>query len=80
MLLDNIETVISQTPGLTATQIATAIFGDAGYGQRVSGLCMALSSNGRVERRGIGGPTEPFTYYPTRTETLQKSNKSNATG
>ena len=64
MLIDDIKEVIHRTPGLTATQIAEILFGPDGYHQRVASMCLALWEHGRVERRGNGGPGDPFTYYP----------------
>ena len=63
MLIDQITQVIGRTPGLTATQIATAIFGDAGYYQRVIGICQVLAATSVVKRHGGGGPGDPFTYH-----------------
>ncbi len=64
MLLDQIEQVIHQSPGLTGTQIAHILFGIGGYHQRIGHACQALVEAGGVERRGKGGPAHPFTYHP----------------
>ena len=63
MLIDDIQRIIRQTPGLTASEIARAVFGVDGYHQRVSNTCRLLADVGRVERRGTGGPANPYTYY-----------------
>lgn len=64
MLIDDIEKLICRTPGLTATALAYALFGEDGYNQRVSAECRTLVYAFRVERRGHGGPGDPFTYHP----------------
>ena len=64
MLLDEVESIIREKPGLTATQIARELFGRNGYAERVNHSCLALAQVGRIERRGRGGPGDPFTYYP----------------
>jgi len=68
MLLDDIERIICEKPGLTATQIARVLFGASGYGERVNHICLALARVGRIERRGRGGPGDPFTYFPLNGE------------
>lgn len=64
MLIDDVEEAISQTPGLTATEIAHAVFGDNGYQEQVGMACRSLAKLGRVQRAGLGGPGDPFTYHP----------------
>jgi len=66
MLIDRIEQAIWRSPGLTATQIANTLFGVDGYHQRVATACQRLWELGRTERRGKGGPGDPFTYFPVR--------------
>ena len=46
MLLDQIEQVIHQSPGLTGTQIAHILFGIGGYHQRIGHACQALVEAG----------------------------------
>jgi hypothetical protein len=60
----DIETFIRSNPGLTATQIAVGLFGVRGYRQLVATTLRVLCAAERVERRGHGGPGEPFRYYP----------------
>jgi hypothetical protein len=67
-LLDRIMLYIQQHPGQTASQIAEALFGPAGYHQRVGNTLRLLCIVGRIERRGSGGPGDPFKYYPGRME------------
>ncbi len=64
MLIEDVERLIQETPGLTATALAQRLFGHDGYHSRVSAEIRALVHVGRVERRGGGGPGDPFTYHP----------------
>jgi hypothetical protein len=64
MLIEDVERLIEEAPGLTATALAQRLFGHNGYHSRVSAECRALVHVKRVERRGNGGPGDPFTYYP----------------
>jgi hypothetical protein len=68
MLLDDVERIIKEKPGLTATQMARLLFGSNGYAERINGACRILERSGRIERRGRGGPGNPFTYYPVDRE------------
>ncbi len=63
-LADVIDFLVAKAPGRTEAQLAEAIFGDAGYQQRVNGDCRLLEAQGRIARRGSGGPNDPFKYYP----------------
>lgn len=56
--------LIEKAPGRAEAQLAEAIFGDSGYQQRVNGDCRLLESKGFIERRGSGGPSDPYKYYP----------------
>jgi hypothetical protein len=67
-MTDDILEVIRSSQGLTASQIARRLFGIDGYAERVNGVCRVLAQFGHVERRGRGGPGDPFTYYPTEAE------------
>ena len=77
MLIEDVERLINQAPGLTATALAQKLFGHDGYHSRVSAECRALVHVGRVEPRGYGGPGDPFRYYPislsSRPETARRS-------
>ena len=55
--------LIEKGPGRTEAELAEAIFGRAGYQQRVNGDCTLLVSRGQVERRGSGGPSDPYRYH-----------------
>jgi hypothetical protein len=64
MLIKDVECLIDEAPGLTATALAQRLFGNDGYHSRVSAELRALVHVGRIERRGAGGPGDPFTYHP----------------
>ena len=63
---NDIELLVSRKPGLTEARLAEHLFGRDGYQQRVNSTCRQLVREGRVERHGNGGPSDPFTYYPGR--------------
>ena len=63
-ILDVLLFLIRSGPGRTEAQLAEAMFGRNGYQQRVNSDCRLLVSSGKVERRGTGGPADPFTYFP----------------
>jgi hypothetical protein len=65
-LFDVIEFIIHKRPGLTEAELAEAIYGDRGYQQRVNQDCRRMESGRKVERRGGGGPSDPFRYYPAK--------------
>lgn len=64
MLLEKVERLIHETPGLTATELAQRLFGLDGYHSRVNAECRLLAHLKRVERRGSGGPGDPYRYFP----------------
>jgi hypothetical protein len=55
--------LIQHGPGRTEAELAEAIYGDKAYQQRVNGDCRLLVDRGVVERRGTGGPGDPFKYF-----------------
>ena len=61
---DEIEVLVTRSPGLTEAEIAAALFGAAGYRSRVSKACTSLMKGRRIERSGRGGRTDPFRYFP----------------
>lgn len=63
-MLDRLEKLILDRPGLTATKLSETLFGLDGYHERVAGACRTLVQCGKAERRGAGGPGDPYTYYP----------------
>jgi len=63
-IADKIITALRQHSGLSAVEIAVNIFGRRHpYTQRINHACRRLVDAGRLERRGKGGPGDPFTYY-----------------
>jgi hypothetical protein len=64
MLMDKLEHLIREAPGLTATELARKLFGVDGYHSRVGAECRLLAHSKRVERRGSGGPGDPYRYFP----------------
>jgi hypothetical protein len=63
---DDILLLVTTRPGLTEAQIAERLFGRKGYQQRVNSTCRRLVREYRIERRGSGGPGDPFTYQRRR--------------
>jgi hypothetical protein len=75
MLIDDVEKLIRERPGMKATELAMAFYGPGGYHDRIGGLCRQLFQAYRIERRGNGGPGDPFRYYPAQeTRTAGNSN------
>jgi hypothetical protein len=63
-LSDDIIDELGHRPGLTAMEIAVNIFGRRHpFTQKVKNACRLLVKTGRLERRGKGGQSDPFTYY-----------------
>ena len=58
--------LIEHGPGRTESELAGAIFGQEGYQQRVNGDCNLLVNRKQVERRGVGGPADPYRYHPVQ--------------
>jgi hypothetical protein len=63
-LIDVILFLVETCPGRTEAELAEAIFGKKAYQQRVNPDCRRLADMGDIERRGYGGPGDPFRYYP----------------
>ena len=59
-----IQFLISKCPGRTEIEIAEAIFGYGAYQQSVNQDCRMLAESKKVERRGTGGSSDMFKYYP----------------
>jgi hypothetical protein len=66
-IADDIMNEVRKRSGLTAMEIAVNIFGRRQYYKPVYQECRRLVEAGRLERRGKGGPVDPFTYYLPRT-------------
>ena len=63
-IADGIEALVTGSPGLTKAEIAAALFGGAGYPERVSPACVRLIRERRIERIGRGERSDPFRYFP----------------
>jgi hypothetical protein len=64
ILADVIVFLVENGPGRTEEALAAAIFGKSGYQQRVNPDCSRLARSGEIERRGTGGPGNPYRYFP----------------
>jgi hypothetical protein len=62
---DRVLDLIRKKSDLTEAQLASEIFGSAAYQQRVNSSCRRLIKEGKVQRRGHGGPGDPFRYHAT---------------
>jgi hypothetical protein len=72
-IADDIDALITRSPGLTEAEIAVALFGVAGYPARVARACINLMKNRRIERSGRGGRNDPFRYFPKGVLTVPSS-------
>ncbi len=63
-IIDVLAFLIANGPGRTERELAQAIFGDAGYQQRVNQDCSLLLQYEQIKCKGNGGPNDPFTYWP----------------
>jgi hypothetical protein len=61
---EDVEALVNRKPGMTAPDIARALFGPKGFQQQVNPSLLGLSRGGRIDRRGYGGSGDPYTYYP----------------
>ncbi len=55
---------IRKWPGRTEAELAKIILGRRGCQQRVNSDCKLLVSQKLIARRGFGGPSDPYCYYP----------------
>jgi hypothetical protein len=62
--IDVLEFLIEKGPGRTETDLARAIHGGTAYQQQVNQDLRMLVGLGKAERRGDGGPNDPFKYHP----------------
>ena len=62
--IDVIEFLIRKGPDRTERELAEAMYGRSAYQQHVNQECRMLADKGKVERRGTGGPGDPFRYHP----------------
>ncbi|KRQ01294.1 hypothetical protein AOQ73_18235 [Bradyrhizobium pachyrhizi] len=56
--------LVEKGPGRTEIELARAIHGESAYQQQVNQDLRMLVDREAVERRGGGGPEEPYRYYP----------------
>lgn len=61
-IAEQIEALVAHRSDLTEAALADHLFGSTGYQQRVNSTCRRLVREGRLERHGKGGPSDPFTY------------------
>lgn len=61
--VDRVLELIKQKPGMTELELAKAMYGKNAVQQDVNPDCRALVKLRLVERHGVGGPGDPFTYY-----------------
>lgn len=54
--------LVEARPGLTELEIAKALYGPSAVQQNVNKECRMLVELGLVERSGVGGPGNPYTY------------------
>jgi hypothetical protein len=57
--------LIESRPGMTELEMARELFGASAVQQSVNSDCGLLVGLGLVERRGVGGRGDPFTYRAT---------------
>jgi hypothetical protein len=63
-ICDVLTFIIHSGPGRTEAQLSEAVFGKQERQQRVNLDCVLLVARGVVERKGTGGPADPFRYFP----------------
>lgn len=59
---DRVLNVITRRPGLTELEIAKALYGRDAVQQQVNADCRMLVELGTIERLGVGGRGDPYTY------------------
>ena len=62
LLRSRVSEIISSKPGLSASEIAEAIYGLRSHSAQVSRTCRELIREGLVLRTGTGGPRSEFTF------------------
>lgn len=67
-LADDVLELVRRRPGLTELELSQHLFGRGGVQQRVNPVCRRLVSERRLERRGAGYASDPFTYHPINTQ------------
>lgn len=56
--------LVKRRPGMTELEIAKELFGGTAVQQNVNADCRLLVTLGLVERKGVGGRGDPYTYRP----------------
>ena len=59
---------VQKRPGMTELEIAKQMYGPTAVQQQVNQQCRSLLKDGLLERRGRGGVSDPFVYYPAAPE------------
>ena len=62
---DRILSIVRHRPGLTELEIARAMYGKDATQQQVNRYCRELDELGLIERSGVGGPGDPYVYFPS---------------
>jgi hypothetical protein len=62
--IDVLQFLVEKGPGRTEIELARAIHDDTAYQQQVNQDIRMLSDRGSIERRGGGGPNDPYRYHP----------------
>lgn len=62
-LADDILDLVRRRPGQTEAELAEVLFGGSGYQQRVNSTCRRLVKAKAVQRRGLGGRSDPYRYF-----------------
>ena len=60
---DRIVDIVRRRPGMTELEIVRALYGPAAKQQQVNADCRYLVESGALQRQGVGGPGDPFTYH-----------------
>lgn len=63
MLIDDVERVLRNRSGGTATELARVLYGFDGYQERINPALRLLCATGRAWRQGSGGPGDPYRYF-----------------
>jgi hypothetical protein len=63
---DRVLNIVRRRPGMTELEIAKAMYGSNAIQQQVNVECRLLVKLGLVDRMGVGGRGDPFTYRVTK--------------
>ena len=76
MLIQALKRLVNEGPGRTATELARALYGHDGYQARVGPALRTLCYSGQIERRGEGGPADPYRYFPVTAATADSGQQA----